>query len=133
MDKKVIGFLSVIVIMLIICSFIFYNYHIQKKNLDLLQEELNSYKQKEETQKRKTCFDSDNGLDYYTFGYIEFREYDEFGSLIATSDPFDVCVQAYVKGKYLDNALREYYCDSNNNVQYETVECPNGCFEGVCY
>ena len=80
----------------------------------------------------KICIDSDNGAKYSEYGYIKFREYDSSGSLSATSDPGDICVSAYIEGRLEEGVLREYYCDSNNNVQYEHYKCANVCSDGIC-
>jgi hypothetical protein len=84
-----------------------------------------------ERNSNKICTDSDNGLNQEVRGDISFRQFDSYGSVMATSDPSDECVDIYAGGS-TKNVLREYYCDNNNNVQYEHIECPKGCKAGVC-
>ncbi len=79
-----------------------------------------------------TCADSDGGIDYYTKGTIQYKEYDINGSIITTSDHGDSCVDAIIGGNYKKNVLREYYCDANNKVQYEHFECLYGCQSDAC-
>ena len=71
------------------------------------------------------CTDTD-GLNYAIAGSVSWRKYDVIGALIATSDPKDQCVDAIIGGVMVNNVLREYYCDTNMNVQYNHVQPPVG-------
>jgi hypothetical protein len=61
-----------------------------------------------------TCSDSDGGIDYETFGYIEY------GSLIK----LDTCSSSKV--------LTEYYCEGSTYKETQKT-CDMACFGGVCY
>ncbi|HIJ99494.1 TPA: hypothetical protein H1011_01560 [archaeon] len=79
----------------------------------------------------KICTDSDGGSDPYTNGSIVYEKYDvNTGSLLATSYPSDMCLSYYNSAGQEVDGLREYYCDSVNDVQYEYYEC--SCSNGVC-
>ncbi|MBI5148486.1 family 10 glycosylhydrolase [Candidatus Pacearchaeota archaeon] len=60
-----------------------------------------------------TCYDSDNGKDYYIAGYIT----------IGSTRYDDLCTS--------QTKLREYYC-FNNNKKYVNFNCPYGCSQGRC-
>lgn len=62
------------------------------------------------------CQDTDNGKSYYTAGTVKVT-----GGRIDTYS--DSC---------LGNVLREWYCDSGNNAQSATINCPNRCGSGAC-
>lgn len=80
----------------------------------------------------KACADTDGGSDYYIKGAISFKQYGSDGSVMATGDSGDACVDAIVGGVMKKNVLREYYCDANKNVQYEHYVCSKGCDAGAC-
>lgn len=115
----------------VISSLITYTVTTQTQNKSIAPI-LKSDKSKEGEKKALAlCLDSDGGQDHYVNGSIKYREYDSNGSVNATSDPSDDCVDTFIGGEN-KNALREYYCDANNKVQYDYFVCPNGCLKGVC-
>ena len=67
-----------------------------------------------------SCIDSDGGLNYYENGMITIN---------GTQFRGDLCLN-YYNTEY--GTLREYYCDSDGNVQQELYECPNKCIDGAC-
>ena len=71
--------------------------------------------------KTTDCVDSDNGLDYSTYGTITTADYTED----TTQSWGDSC---YSNGL----TLAEWYCDENYEKQQEIYNCPNGCSEGAC-
>jgi len=80
---------------------------------------------------KRTCIDSDGGLEYYTKGQIDFKEYREDGSLGMTGQPADDCVETVFQGKS-QIVLKEYFCDDTLRTQYEYFKCPTECNDGVC-
>lgn len=79
-----------------------------------------------------TCSDSDGGKNYNVKGAIDYKETDSQGTIIWTGNPSDWCVDAIINGVMKYGVLREYYCDSSNQVGFEHYECPNGCLDGAC-
>ena len=106
-----------------------------QQQLDTMKVDLadaNKYKQQVlDNSKKNVCVDTDGGQDHYVNGTIKFQSYDSSGKLIATGDSSDDCVTTFINGENT-LALREYYCDSNQQVQYDYFVCPNGCSKGVC-
>ncbi|MBI5002045.1 hypothetical protein HZC31_01525 [Candidatus Woesearchaeota archaeon] len=73
------------------------------------------------TVKTTDCAESDNGLDYSTYGTITTTDYEE-----GTSQSWgDSCYSNEV-------TLAEWYCDENYEKQQEIYNCPNGCSDGAC-
>lgn len=109
------------------------NIELENSTKDIISRntELLANTQKLENTKTVSCLDSDGGKDYYVNGQIKFEERDKKGSLTATSDPSDDCVDRVISG-VTKKVLREYYCDANNQVQYDYFTCPQGCNKGVC-
>ncbi len=71
----------------------------------------------------KNCTDSDGGINYKTQGKTSFQEYDAQNRLISSGTAYDRCNAQY---------LREYYCDNNNDMQYQTHDCQGDCQDGAC-
>lgn len=84
-----------------------------------------------ETSKKSICVDTDGGQDHAVNGTIKYRAYDASGNITATSDAGDDCVTTVINGE-TKTVLREYYCDANQNVQYDYFVCPQGCSKGIC-
>ncbi|VVC00125.1 Uncharacterised protein [uncultured archaeon] len=59
------------------------------------------------------CADTDNGLDYNTYGYVQ----------APSGNIYDICLDA--------NKLWERYCDGNAAKSKEYI-CPNSCNNGAC-
>ena len=73
---------------------------------------------------RKTCEDSDNGIDYYTKGTVVVCTYTEsdLGGGGSCGAAEDSCA---------DNFLTEGYCE-NNERKAVKYQCPYGCEDGAC-
>jgi len=75
----------------------------------------------------KTCTDTDNGQNYFVKGNVNYKNGD------FVSNVFDMCTSAIINGTMRENFLREYFCTSANEVDYEHYQCPVGnCKDGAC-
>lgn len=73
-----------------------------------------------ETKPVQKCYDSDNGINYYTQGTIKYNlQHDEKYQYSYS----DTCS---------GSTLNEMYCDSQGNAQTTYYTCPNGCKNGAC-
>jgi len=62
------------------------------------------------------CMDSDNGIDYYTVGFVDINP------IIIGDEAYDYC----------DNGnLIEYYCSGNERIS-DFYQCSQGCEKGKC-
>jgi len=60
-----------------------------------------------------TCVDSDKGLDYYTAGYVTYRN----------KNSYDYCS---------GNKVVEWYCPTKTRRASKIYNCPDGCAKGKC-
>jgi hypothetical protein len=94
------------------------------------------YKVNDVCASKATCTDSDNGIDYYTYGWAQ-DSYD--------NQPFyDYCTLngrqvSSCTDSSLDCGINEKYCGTNNRRSGHYIsgsgfdtECPNGCANGAC-
>jgi hypothetical protein len=70
----------------------------------------------EESNESTTCTDTEEGVDYYVKGEVNYEN----------TTFSDFCWY------YSDTLLKERYCDSSGKLNEELYECPNGCSEGAC-
>jgi hypothetical protein len=72
------------------------------------------------------CFDSDNGKDYNTAGYIDHL--DPISNDLGPNDTefrrYDTCI---------NQTLNEFYCVNSKSATVIAANCPNGCQDGKCY
>lgn len=70
---------------------------------------------------QRTCIDTDNGKDEYKFGQVNATD-----TILTTTIYEDLC--------YSDRSVKEYYCLSNNQVNFSIIGCPSDkhCNSGVC-
>ncbi|MBI2530314.1 MAG: PEGA domain-containing protein [Candidatus Diapherotrites archaeon] len=85
------------------------------------------------------CSESDGGQDYYAKGTTTTSKYDvNAGSdsnraLVDTTQVNDACVDAIIDGKFVEDALREYFCPSNTSFTSSVhYVCSSGCDDGAC-
>jgi len=71
----------------------------------------------------KTCYDSDNGKNYYVKGTVDYHEDNMDSTFI------DKC--RYENIDTNSKILDEGYCEGNR-FRFESYECPNSCSNGVC-
>jgi hypothetical protein len=70
-----------------------------------------------------SCFDSDGGKNYSTFGIVSFYE----NNILMELE--DRCVTDDFKE---NNILEEFYCDERNNSKSLFIQCDHLCHEGRC-
>jgi len=103
MNKRILFFLSVIILMFSIVVFVLFD----SKPVD---------------SKETKCFDSDGGINYNVKGKCKVNERVNY-----LADPVDHCLQ-YVQSK----KLVEFYCSNNDICAPKIYDCPGGCVNGKC-
>jgi cell division protein FtsL len=142
---KTISIVAVVLVLVVSSAFVVYDLinskytkklndiNMQNSSLSNQVLELNdSIKQLKEGKSMSICVDTDGGKDYNVAGAIKYNKFDPNGSITTSSDTGDICTNANISGQLKGNVLREYYCDTNNQVQYDHYVCPKGCYKGAC-